>query len=292
MLESIVLFREFHNETFLFFIFLIFASIGSFLNVVIYRLPKMMDYEWMKDAEAFLSYKKIKHKAFKFPDKKPDLNGLSHCPTCNSKIPFYYNIPIFGWLILRGKTACCNNKLAFRYPLVELLFASLSTAAFAFYDLDYAILLSLSSVFLISIYFIDKDNQIIPDSILFLLAITFIIYSGYSEKIDTFNMLMDIIKTFFGLFIFSMIFSKIRNKQGLGLGDIKLISIVSGIVGLIYLPVLLLASVMASLLLMFAGSINKNDERFDSEGAIAFGPAIAIASLLLMYFYTYLKYIY
>lgn len=292
MLEKIMFMREFHNETFLFFIFLIAASIGSFLNVAIYRLPMIMDYEWMKDAEAFLRYKRIKHKSFNYPKNKPSLNGNSNCPLCGSKIPFYYNIPVLGWFILRGKTACCKGSLDFRYPLVEFFIAATSVASFHLFNIDYAIFSSVSIMILTCIFFIDKDNQIIPDILLGLLFVSIILLSGFSDKIDTFESILDMIKTFSVLSIFSLTFSKIRKKQGLGFSDIKLISILSGFIGFQYLPVLMLIAVFSSLILIITSTVKSDNEKFGVSGAIAFGPSIAVSAAILIYLNTYLKYIY
>jgi leader peptidase (prepilin peptidase)/N-methyltransferase len=292
MLEQIMFMREVHNETFLLFVFLIAASIGSFLNVVIYRLPKIMDYNWTLDAEAFLNHKGIKYKKFKLPDSKPSLNGSSHCPTCSSKIPLYYNIPILGWMILRGKTSCCKNKLSFRYPFIEIFIATASTLCFYFFSIDYAIISSVSIMILTCIFFIDKDNQIIPDSLLALFFISTVLFSGFSEKIDTFTMLLDMIKTLSLLLLFSKTFSLIRKKEGLGLGDIKLISILAGLIGFIYLPVLMLVAVFTSLALIITSSVKEDDSKFGVSGAIAFGPAIAVSGILLIAFDICLKYIY
>lgn len=293
MLEKIILFRELHNEAFLFFIFLIFASVGSFLNVVIYRLPKILDYEWMQDAEAFLKDKNIKYEKFKYPAKKPNLNGLSHCPQCGTKIPFYYNIPILGWVLLRGKTACCKNTLPFRYPLVELTVALLGTYSFATFDIYYASLISIVSVLSVSIFFIDKDNMIIPDSLLFLLFVSILTYTGVSDKLNAIDVLKDMLITFAIFYGFSTAYEKIRGFNGMGFGDIKLISMMTGLIGLIYLPVFMLVSVFAFIGMLLLGTVSKNEERFkDTNGMIPFGPAIVTAGLSMIFLEKYLKYIY
>lgn len=292
MIEKILLFRELHTEAFLFFIFITFASIGSFLNVVIYRLPKIIDYEWMKDAEAYLSFKKIKHEKFNYPKEKPNLNGLSHCPQCNKKIPFYYNIPILGWVILKGKTACCQNKLSSRYPFVEFIVASFATLSFLFFDIYYALFASIVATILTAIFFIDKDHQIIPDSLLVLLFSSIITFTGFNENIDTFTVMKDALITFFILFSFSALYSKIRGIQGMGMGDIKLIAIATSFFGLIYLPVYMLVSVFIFIFMAITGSISEDAKKHSVEGAMPFGPALAISFIAMVYFYSYLKYIY
>ncbi len=98
---------------------LISLAIGSFLNVVIYRIPKMMEYGWYHDCREFLADELVNVKAKKLTPmtlSKPD----STCPHCDHKIRFYENIPVLSWLVLKGKCSQCKNKISARYPLIEI----------------------------------------------------------------------------------------------------------------------------------------------------------------------------
>ena len=99
--------------------------IGSFLNVVIHRVPLMMEQEFRRECEEYQSIENPTNTA-PLTLSKP----ASHCPKCNSKIRWYQNVPVISWLYLRGKCANCTNPISFRYPMVEIISAGLSVAAY------------------------------------------------------------------------------------------------------------------------------------------------------------------
>ena len=290
MIEQLYFMYEYHNSTFLFFVFILSASIGSFLNVVIFRLPQIMDYEWSEDAKAYLKSKKVKHKNFKV--EKSTLTGNSYCPQCNTKIPFYRNIPILGWFILKGKTSCCNNKLSFRYPFVELFIAICSTASFSIYGIEYGIFASISIMILTCLFFIDMDNQLLPDNLTTLLFFTILIFSGFTSALDTFNVVVNTLCAYIILISFSLLFKKVSGKDGMGEGDNKLISVLVGFFSLNYFTVLMLLAVIITLVLIFSKMIEQNSQHFGVKGAFPFGPGISLAAIIMIIFNKYLVYLY
>lgn len=143
------------------FLTLIFLSVGSFLNVVIVRLPKMI----------FVEYEKNCHNMLKIPltSELPKLDLVtisSHCVHCHGKIPFWYNIPVLGFLVLRGKCANCKGKIAWQYPLVEILTAIFSLAAIYLFGDNWQVIYILLFIWInICLSFIDINTKLLPDGL-------------------------------------------------------------------------------------------------------------------------------
>jgi len=236
------------------FIFLIGSAIGSFLNVVIYRVPL----------------------------KKSIVSPPSSCPKCGAKIKPYHNIPILGWLILKGKCANCKEPISIRYPVIELLTGML--AVFIFYkfqtfDIFFIINFSVFAT-LLALLMIDFDYKAVPDS-LNLLALTLAFFSS-----------PDIIDNIKNALIMMGLLSLIRfyvsyliKKEALGEGDI----IVAGTMGaLLGVRLSLIAIFIASLLAIFPSLYNRIKNK-DLE--LPFIPFLALATFIVWYFKDYFLYI-
>ena len=134
--------------------------IGSFLNVAIYRTPKMMEQEWRTDCQLLLHPEQPIVDESKITLSKPN----STCPKCQSPIHWYQNIPVISWLILRGKCGSCQNPISIRYPLIELLTAVCSLTVVAVFGPTLQMLFGLIFTWvLITLTFIDFDTQLLPD---------------------------------------------------------------------------------------------------------------------------------
>ena len=237
------------------FIFVLGSMIGSFLNVLIYRLPLEQDFIFKR----------------------------SFCPHCKQGIPFYLNIPIVGFLFLRGKCQNCKKRISWRYPLVELLVGSFFLFAFP-EKLEYFTLISyLVAVFIFSAlivhFFIDIDHFLLLDKVnIFLLVVIF----GHVYLTSSW------VSAFWGggvgyLFPFgiSWAFYLLRGKVGLGGGDIKLFGILGlhlGITGILQ------NIFWSSLLGSVVGAILIVGNQSERERPLAFGPYIIIIYLLQIYF--------
>lgn len=251
------------NATMTIFSFLFGLVLGSFLNVCIHRIPY----------------------------KESIIYPPSACPQCGERIRFYDNIPLLSYMILRGRCRSCNQPIPIRYPIVELITGFLSTALFIRYGLSpqYFLLLSFAAS-LVIISFIDLQHKIIPDLISLpgilagLAAIALFKLNGISWK----DSLIGIAVGGGSLFLIGFIFKWLRKKEGMGMGDVKLLAMIGAWMGYLALPYIVLISSLTGALigggsLLFAG--RKLSER------IPFGPFLVLGTLVYLFFGTELKYL-
>lgn len=240
------------NENLIFIlVFIVGLSIGSFLNVLIYRLPR--------------------EKKFVF--------GRSFCPSCKNEIKFYDNIPVLSYLILAGKCRFCKSKISIRYPLVELL-NSLAYLFFFFqYGVSYNFLIFcfLSSA-LIVIFFVDIDFQIIPDSITLPGMIIGLAISFLPNSIGIISSLIGLAVGGGVLYLIAILGDWLFKKDSMGGGDIKMTAMLGAFLGwqkvvLIFFTGACLGLV-ASIIMMI---VSKN---IRSTRVIPFGPFLATAAMI------------
>ena len=252
--------------------FIFALLIGSFLNVVIYRLPVMMEREWaLMAAEASgADQANIEH------DVPPAFNlavPASTCPACQHRIRWYENIPVLSYLLLRGKCSACAQRIAIRYPLIELLTAGVTALVIHLYGLSLAgVSLALFSWCLISLTFIDLDHQLLPDKItLPLLWLGLILNS-----VDTFTSLplalWGAILGYLSLWSIFWLFKLLTGKEGMGYGDFKLLAALGAWAGADMLPFIILCS---SLIGACVGIAMIAFKRHQSQNPIPFGPYLA-----------------
>lgn len=252
--------------------------VGSFLNVVIYRLPIMLEREWKDEYQDYFHPEKPLPKHSKFNLLVP----RSHCPNCNHKITAWENIPLLSYIFLGGKCSECKNKISMRYPLVEL-FTGLVTL-YVTYHFGASIKLVTILFFvwgLIAISGIDFDKQIIPDEIVFPLMWLGIICNTYNGGIFVPTDLA-IYGAVFGYFVpwsIYCIYKLIRGKEGMGHGDFKLYAMIGAWLGVYMLPALILLSSLIGAIfgVIFLFNRKKNIP-------FAFGPYIAIAGFVMLVF--------
>lgn len=254
-------------------VFVLSLIIGSFLNVVIYRLPKMMMDQWRCECEELLNDQPNKQ------EKEPEVFNLakpdSHCPSCNNKLKPWHNIPVISYLWLRGKCAYCQHSIAIRYPAIELLTAiSSCMVAYTFGATMQTVLMLVVTWAFICLIFIDIDHMLLPDQItlpllwLVLLASTFDVFLAPSETI------LGAAIGYLCLWLVYWGFKLITGKEGMGHGDFKLLAVIGAVVGWQYLPlVILMSSVVAAIIGLSMMATNK----LEKGAAIPFGPYLAIA---------------
>ncbi len=248
------------------FLALIGLCIGSFLNVLIYRLPLGMNIA----------------------------SPPSHCPKCNAKIKWYDNIPLVSYLVLGGKCRVCKEKIPFRYFFVELANLLLWVAVLALFDLSvYSVAYALLSSVLLAIVFIDAEHQIIPDSLNLTVAILGVAVTVYSVFFPAITGRIGSNEVLWwehlaggagaaALFLaIYFLYRLIRKKEGLGGGDIKLIGALGLVLG--YRSVLLCIGASAVLACIYL-LIMKIAGKLDPAKPFAFGPFLAAAAYLCMLF--------
>lgn len=254
-------------------------SVGSFLNVVIYRLPKMMEYSWYHDCREYLADEVKNTKAKELTAmtlSKPD----STCPNCNHKIRFYENIPLLSWLALKGKCSQCKNAISIRYPLVELCTALLSLAVAYHFGVSkqtfWVIILTWG---LVSLTLIDLDHMLLPDQITLPL-----LWLGLLININgTFVPLTDAVigasVGYMSLFSVFWLFKLLTGKEGMGFGDFKLLAVFGAWAGWQLLPLLILMASVVGAVVGISLMIFKKHQR---DQAIPFGPYLAVAGWITL----------
>ena len=231
---------------------------GSFANVCIYRLPL---------------------------DKGVAL-GRSYCTKCKKQIVWYDNIPIISYLLIEGKCRKCKKKISFQYPLVELLNILTFVIIYFFYGITFTtiLLIVLSLTFLI-IFFIDLKHFIIPNNLTYPMMILGFVKSFDPNLNSLFpNYVNSLIGGFFGYGIIWLIiffYKVLRNKEGMGLGDAKLLAVIGFWFGWISVPFILFSSSVVALISVMPSLLNKS-KKLSSE--IPFGPFIIVGCILYIIF--------
>ena len=251
--------------------------IGSFLNVVIHRLPRMLEQDWIEQCQTLLESQD--------PPQNPEpsynlVTPGSHCPACNHKITAKENIPVISFLIQKGKCSACGIKISWRYPMVEILTAVLSLAVIWKFGFSAQALAALLLTWaLIALAFIDLDCQLLPDNItlpflwLGLLISLFVIFVPLQASV------IGAISGYLSLWIIFQLFKLATGKEGMGFGDFKLYALLGAWLGWQMLPlVILLASAVGAVLglatIIFRGA--------DKNQPIPFGPFLCSAGWIAL----------
>jgi leader peptidase (prepilin peptidase) / N-methyltransferase len=257
--------------------------IGSFLNVVIYRLPRMLKAEWRTECELLLK--------LSTPDKtkQPAFNlclPRSSCPQCNHIIPWWHNIPLLSFLILKGRCAACQHRISWQYPLVECLSLLLSLVAAWYFGLTPSLVFALLFIWtLICLTAIDVQHQLLPDGLtlgllwLGLLANTLHIFAPLQSAV------LGAVIGYLILWLVMKGFYLLTGKIGMGHGDFKLLAALGAWFGWSLLPTLLL---IASVLGAIVGIIYLKKTKQSKETPIPFGPFLCLAGFFVLFFKQYL----
>ncbi|KHF76531.1 A24 family peptidase [Acinetobacter vivianii] len=243
--------------------------IGSFLNVVIFRTPKMMEQEWHQECQMLLNPEQPIIDQSKLTLSQP----ASTCPKCDSAIRWYQNIPVISWLALRGKCGSCQNPISIRYPFIELLTMLCSLVVVAVFGPTLKMLFGLVLTWvLITLTFIDFDTQLLPDRFTLPLAALGLGINSYAIYTSASLAIWGYIIGFLCLWIVYYIFKLITGKEGMGYGDFKLLAALGAWMGPMLLPlIVLLSSMVGAIIGIILMKMRGENQPF------AFGPYIAIA---------------
>ncbi len=247
--------------------------VGSFLNVVIYRLPRMMESEWRSDCSIILKDQlNPNHAPYVFESmtlSKP----ASRCPSCAHKIRWYENIPLLSWIALRGRCSACGASIGVRYPVVELLTLLASLTVFLVFGPTAKMLCALVLTWaLIALTGIDFDTQLLPDRITLPLAAAGLFVNAQSLFVSPTQAIWGYVVGFLVLWVVYIIFKIITGKEGMGYGDFKLLAALGAWLGPLQLPlIILLSSFVGAIVGLVLLKIRQENQPF------AFGPYIAIA---------------
>ena len=257
-------------------VFLFSLLVGSFLNVAIHRLPRMMEAEWHAQCAEL--------RGEPVPDA-PRYNlwlPRSACPQCGHPITARENIPLLSWLWLRGRCSACRAPIGARYPLVELLTALLSAAVAWKWGASVQTVGALLMVWaLITLAFIDLDTALLPDSLtlpLLWLGLLFNLGGHFSSLPDA---VVGAMAGYLVLWLVYWLFKLATGKDGMGYGDFKLLAAIGAWLGWQMLPVtLLLSSVVGAVVGIAMIVLVKHDRRVP----IPFGPYLAGGGLVALFF--------
>jgi len=265
--------------------FVLGLLVGSFLNVVIYRLPLMLQRDWRQQCCEFLEIEDPQPAEEKNPLLRKNLSlaqPASHCPQCQHTIRAWENIPLISYALLAGKCASCKVKIPIRYPAVELatgLFSALVAVNFHATWLTLALLLFVWA--LIALTMIDFDHQLLPDDItLPLLWLGLAVNTqDLGTGVTTQESVLGAVVGYLSLWSFYWVFKLATGKDGMGYGDFKLLAALGAWMGWqALLPIIILSSLVgatfgiASILLMGR----------DRSAPMPFGPFLAGAGLIMM----------
>jgi leader peptidase (prepilin peptidase)/N-methyltransferase len=238
--------------------------IGSFLNVVITRVPCRMDSSTENEPSLF--------RTLLFPG--------SHCPKCQTPIAWFHNIPLFSYLWLKGQCYNCHQKISIQYPLVELLTVVLSVAVAMRFGLTWVTLCGLLLTWsLVALAFIDGEHTILPDSITLPTLWLGLFINAFDIFATPTNAIIGAISGYLSLFAVFWGYKWITGKDGLGFGDFKLLAMLGAWLGWQSLPIIiLLSSLLGSIvgigLIVFRAQ--------DKNIPIPYGPFLAIAGFLAL----------
>ena len=252
--------------------------IGSFLNVVIYRLPKMMENEWQQEYQQYFA----PDDASAAPLATFNLAvPRSACPHCQAPVQARDNIPLLSWLWLKGKCRHCSSPISARYPVVELLTAVLSAAvAWQFGFGLLAAVLIVTTWLLIALTFIDIDKMLLPDQLtLPLLWLALLFSLSDSALVNAEQAIVGAAAGYLSLWSVYWLFKLLTGKEGMGYGDFKLLAVFGALLGWQQLPLIILLS---SCVGAVTGIILLSVQGKDKATPIPFGPYIAAAGWIAL----------
>lgn len=250
--------------------------VGSFLNVVILRLPRKLEWQWRREARDILEEPEIYD-----PPPPGIVVESSHCPHCKHKLSWFENIPLISWLVLRGRCRHCKVPISPQYPLVELLTAVLVVASvwrFGFGWQGFGA--SLLSCFLVALSGIDLRTRLLPDQLTLPLMWLGLIASVENLYLPPKSAVLGAMAGYISLWSVWWLFKQITGKEGMGHGDFKLLAAIGAWTGLKgVLPTILISSLVGAII----GSIWLAVKGRDRATPIPFGPYLAIAGWIVFF---------
>jgi leader peptidase (prepilin peptidase)/N-methyltransferase len=260
-----------------FAVFLIGLVIGSFLNVVIHRLPIMLEADFKDECSIVLGIPPS--------TERPTYNlafPRSACPRCGTQISARDNVPVLSWILLRGKCRHCSNPIAIRYPAIELLSGLLTAFAFIAFGASLnAFAVAIFSWFLIALFFIDADTYLLPDSLtlpLLWIGLAFNLANSFTSLQQA---VIGAMAGYLALWSVYWLFKLVTGKEGMGYGDFKLLAALGAWLGWQSLPLLILLSSLAGAGIGIALILIAKRE---AAKPLPFGPYLAIAGLITIYY--------
>jgi leader peptidase (prepilin peptidase)/N-methyltransferase len=250
--------------------------VGSFLNVVIHRLPQMLERGWATQCA------EMRNEPVPEAPRYNLMVPRSRCPACGHAITALENVPVVSWLVLRGKCSACSAPISIRYPVVEILGGLLAAAAIWKFGATWTGMAACGFLWtLLALTFIDFDTQLLPDNLTLPLLWGGLLANLFGLFVSLREAVIGAIAGYLALWTIYWLFKLIRGKEGMGYGDFKLLAALGAWLGWKMLPlVVLLSSVVGAAigisLLVFKGR--------DHNVPLAFGPYLAIAGAIALFY--------
>ena len=251
--------------------------VGSFLNVIIHRLPVMLNRQWQSDARHYLD---LPADAAAGQETFNLATPGSRCPACGGRIRAWQNIPVLSWLLLRGRCAACGARISARYPAVELLTVITTLTVLHVFGVTWlGAAAALFTWVLIAATFIDFDTQLLPDQLtlpLLWLGIIVNMTDGFGSGaiVDLHSALVGAMAGYLTLWSVYWGFKLLTGREGMGYGDFKLLAALGAWMGWQILPGIILIAALAGLLFALLTSLAGRRQKAQP---IAFGPFLAMA---------------
>ena len=259
-------------------VFVFGLLIGSFLNVVILRLPVRLEHDWQCQCRELLAIEGSDNE----PSRPPPgiMLSRSHCPKCDHLIKPYENIPLLSYLFLRGRCSSCGTPISKRYPIIEAVTALLFLAVAVHFGPSIQLLAALGlTATLIVLTVIDYDHQLLPDDLTMSLLWSGLFISLFYVFTDPVSSIIGALAGYLSLWFVYHVFRLLTGKEGMGYGDFKLLAALGAWFGWQMLPLIILFS---SLVGAVIGLIMIALKRHKSSQPMPFGPFIALAGWIAM----------
>jgi leader peptidase (prepilin peptidase)/N-methyltransferase len=251
--------------------------VGSFLNVVIHRLPKMLERGWREECAELAGAP--------LPGDPPYnlVVPRSACPKCGHRISALENVPVLSWLVLRGKCSVCRTNISFKYPLIEILAAAgAAYAAWRFGPTAAGLGATLFIWFTIALAFIDQETGLLPDNLTLPLVWLGLLVNLFHAFVPIRDAVIGAVAGYLVLWLVYQGYKLATGKEGMGYGDFKMNAAVGAFLGWKLLPLVILLSSLVGLAFgaaqMFAAR-----GRWDAGFRFHFGPYLAIAGIVAMF---------
>ncbi|MDZ7842952.1 MAG: A24 family peptidase [Gammaproteobacteria bacterium] len=250
--------------------------VGSFLNVVIVRLPVMLEASWRQQCRALLE-----------PDAAEEtgepynlVHPRSRCPHCQAPVRAIQNIPVVSWLWLRGRCARCRAAIGLRYPVIEILAAVLAVAALSQFGLSWQLAGALALYWsFLAMSAIDIEHQLLPDNIVLPLLWVGLLANSFGLYTDIHSALYGAFFGYASLWLVFQGFRLLTGKEGMGYGDFKLLACIGAWLGWQALPLVILLAAFCGAIVGIAMIVFRGQER---SQPIPFGPFLCAAAFVAM----------
>lgn len=259
-------------------VFVFGLLIGSFLNVVILRLPARLEFEWRSQCNELLE---IESQDVEPPEAPADIMwSRSQCPKCGHMITAFENIPLLSYLYLKGRCASCKTPISIRYPLIEASTAILFLVVAVHFGPTLQLVAAMGlTAMLIALTSIDIDHQLLPDDLTFILLWSGLLASLFNVFTDPVSSIIGAMAGYLSLWLVYHLFRLLTGKEGMGYGDFKLLAALGAWIGWQMLPLIILLS---SLVGAVIGLIMIALKRHKSTQPMPFGPFIALAGWIAL----------